>query len=180
MWWDLLGKVSNILQLLSVFPFLLTAYLFWRRSGKYKKLMKEQEGTKSENPKAMAIGLIGTGDISGQVANFIKDSKFKMDIVPYFTEVGKGVTKENLHEILRDLLKIKSRLTDQGVTELHLFIAAPVAITAAIGALLDNWVPVKVYQPKKTGGYEFWTILHKGYVPGLEDSSIKSMIEAEL
>lgn len=178
--WEHIGKIANIIQILSVFPFLLTAYLFWSRAKKYKKLLMQQKGTTSEKPVALAIGLVGTGDISGQVSQFLTDNNLKMGIESYFINVGKGVTKDNIQKILRDLLKIKAKLTTQGVTEVHLFLATPVAISAAIGAIFDNWVPVKVYQAIKTGGYEFWTILHKGYIPGIEDSLLKDIVEAEI
>ena len=179
--WLILDKVSAILQLLSVFPWLLTAYLFWSRASRYKRLLKKQEGTMTSKPKALAVGLVGSGDITGQVAQFLSSNKMDMQVYPYFKDIGKGITTENISEALRDLLKIKAKLTSEGVTEVHLFLAAPVAMAAAIGAILDNWVPVKVYQPNKSlGGYELWTVLHKGYVPGIEDSLTRNLIEAEL
>jgi hypothetical protein len=178
--WEYLGKIANIVQIASIFPFLLTAYLFWSRAKKYKKLLMQQEGITTSKPIALAIGLVGTGDISGQVCQFLKEKNLQMEIESYSISVGKGITKDNIQKILRDLLKIKAKLTNQGVTEVHLFLAAPVAMCTAIGSIFDSWVPVKTYQAMKTGGYEFWTILHGGSVPGLDDSLLKDIIEAEI
>jgi hypothetical protein len=178
--WDLIGDVSNIIQIVSIFPWLFTAYLFWNRAKKYRELMKKQEGTTSQKPKALAIGLVGTGDISNQVAQFLKDQSLQMEIEPFYIKPGTGITKDNIQKLLREILEIKTKLTSEGVTEVHLFLAAPVAFGAAIGALLDNWVPVKVYQSVKTGGYEFWTILHKGYIPGVDSSLLKEVMDPEL
>jgi hypothetical protein len=178
--WDFFGKLSNVVQVFSVLPWLLTAYLFWSRAKKYKELMKQQKGATSGNPRALAIGLVGTGDISGQVKQFLAANNLNMRVEPFYLPSGKGITSDNIQTLLRSLLKIKSKLTSEGITELHLFIASPVAFGVAVGALLDNWVPVKVYHSHKTVGYELWTLLHKGYVPGVEDSMLKDLVDAEL
>lgn len=181
--WDFIGKTSNMIQIVSVIPFLVTAYLFWNRKKKYERLMKEQEGVTTKKPKALAIGLVGTGDISGQVQEFLKANNLKMEIERYFIPAGKSITKDNIHKVLHDLLKIKEKLTSEGTTEVHLFLAAPMVIAINIGALYDNWgsVPVKIYQANRNAGsYEFWTTLSKGYVLGVDDSVMKDLAEAEI
>ncbi len=178
--WDLLGRASNLIQIVSVFPWLLTAYLFWSRARKYKELMRQQEGKTSAKPKALAIGLVGTGDISGQVSQFLATNNLSMDIEPFYIDSGRGITKDNIQKLLRRLLHVKEKFTKEGITELHLFIAAPVAFGAAVGAIFVNWAAsVKVYQYNK-GSYEFWTILHKGFVAGIEDSLVKDLVDGEL
>ncbi|MBI5674981.1 MAG: SAVED domain-containing protein [Nitrospirae bacterium] len=178
--WEFVGRISNIVQLVSVFPWLFTAYFFWRRAKRYKTLLQQEEQAVSNVPFAIAIGLIGTGDISGQVSQFLKNKNLQMGIEPLFLPSGQGITKDNMQDLLHKLLKIKSKLTDKGATEVHLFIASPVAFGVAIGAILDNWIPVKVYHKSHTGDYEFWTKLHKGYIPGLDHSLLKDVMDAEL
>lgn len=46
------------------------------------------------------------------------------------------------------------------MTELHLFVKGPVVVGAILGALLDNWVAVKLYHNNRKGEYEEWTMLH--------------------
>jgi len=49
-----------------------------------------------------------------------------------------------------------------------------------MGAILDNWVPVKVYTlDRNTGTYEFWTILHKRFIPGLRYEDIEEVVAEE-
>ena len=68
-------------------------------------------------------------------------------------------------------------MTEEGVTEVHLFLACPLVFAVAVGAILDNWVPVKVYHlNRETGRYEFWTPLYKGFIPGLETSPVKEVL----
>ncbi len=178
--WEFIGKVSNIVQLISVFPWLFTAYFFWRRAKRYKTLLQQEEQNVSNMPCAIAIGLVGTGNITGQVAQFLKNKNLKMEIESLYLGSGQGITKDNIQDLLHKLLKIKTELTDKGVTEIHLFIASPVAFGVAVGAILDNWVPVKVYHKSHTGDYEIWTKLHKGYIPGLDHSILKNVMDAEL
>jgi hypothetical protein len=47
----------------------------------------------------------------------------------------------------------------------------PLAVACAIGALFDNWVPVKVYQFNQ-GQYKFWTTLHGSYVAELRSNPL--------
>ena len=73
--------------------------------------------------------------------------------------------------VLLELQSLKNRLLDEGASEVHLFLSCPLAVACAIGALFDNWVPVKVYQFNQ-GQYEFWTTLHGGYVAELESNPL--------
>ena len=82
--------------------------------------------------------------------------------------------------MLRDVLKIKSEMTADGVTEVHLFLSCPLVFATAVGAIFDNWVPVKVYHLNRDSGtYEFWTPLYKGFIPGLETSTLKELVAEE-
>lgn len=175
--WTWLGNVANIIQMLSAIPFLFSAWVLFRRARRYRKRMMELEQALSEKPKALAIGLTGT-DISGQVRQFLDKKSMNMEIETYFKEGG--ITRENIQSLLHDILKIKKKMTADGVTEVHLFLSCPLVFAAAVGAIFDNWVPVKVYHlNRESGQYEFWTSLHKGFIPGLETSTVKEMLSEE-
>lgn len=179
--WETLGKLADVLQIFSVAPLLFTAWLFLVRSRRYRRRVEEMEKTVTERPMALAIGLAGT-DISGQVTQFLNSRAMKTKTpieVRSYTKSG-GVTRENIHGMLRDILNIKSEMTAAGVTEVHLFLACPLVFATAVGAILDNWVPVKVYHLNRdTGEYEFWTPLYKGFIPGLETSALKEVLGQE-
>ncbi len=172
--WDFIGNAANLIQILSAVPFLLTAWLFLSRARRYKKKMKEFETTTSEKPKAWSISLAGT-DIGGQVKQFLEEKSLRMGIESYYK--SGGVTQDNIQSFLHDILRIKRKLSADGVTEVHLFLSCPLVFATAVGAILDNWVPVKVYHLNRgTGKYEFWTSLHKGFIPGLETSTMEEMV----
>ena len=59
-------------------------------------------------------------------------------------------------------------MTNKGVTEVHLFISAPMPLAAKLGSLFDNWCTVKVYH-FNNGRYEYWTTLKKEVMVDISD-----------
>jgi len=176
--WDGIERAANIIQIISFIPFLIAAWLLFTRANRYKRKIKEQEEVKSEKPMALAISLAGI-DIKPQVEGFLKSKGLSMPVESYYKK--DGVTKENIGKLLNDILEVKRKMTEDQVTEVHLFLACPVAFSAAVGAILDNWVPVKVYTlDRNTGTYEFWTVLHKGFIPGLRYEGIDDVVAEEV
>lgn len=172
--WSTLGNVASIIQILSAIPLLWAAYLFFTRATRYKKKIKEMETATTENPMALVISL-QPADISGQVAPFLNQQGIKMTKL-YSYHKPTGATKENIPHLLTDVLKLKNEMTSAGVTEVHLFLMVPLAFAVAIGAILDNWVRVKVYHlNREKQQYEYWTYLHKGFIPGLDYSIAKEV-----
>lgn len=175
--WYWLGNAASVIQILSAIPLVLTAGWFFVRARRYRRRIEEMEKALTAWPMALAIGVAGT-DITGQVKQYLDGVGMAMRIHTY-TKPG-GVTQKNIHAMLNDLLQIKSRMTEEGVTEVHLFVACPLVFAVAVGAILDNWVPVKVYHLNRdTGTYEFWTPLYKGFIPGLETSPLKEVLGEE-
>ena len=173
--WQVIGNAASVIQILSAIPFLFGAWGFLVRARRYRRRVEEIEKRITERPLALAIGLAGT-DISGQVKSFLDSNGMKMDVRSY-TRSG-GVTRANIHGMLADILKIKSQMTEAAVTEVHLFLACPLVFAVALGAILDNWVPVKVYHLNRDAGrYEFWTPLYKGFIPGLKASPLQGALQ---
>ena len=172
-----LGDIANVIQIVSAVPFIVGAYWFFTRARRYKREMQRLRGRETERPAALVLSLSGT-DISPQVQAFLTGLGTPMRLFQLRHEGG--VTEGNILGLLGCVLKIKQEMTDASVTEVHLFLGCPVAFAAGVGAVLDNWVPVKVYQLNtKLGRYELWTQLHKGYIPGLEPSPLAELTREE-
>jgi hypothetical protein len=133
--------------------------------------------TVTAKPMALVISLQPT-DITGQVIPFLEQQGLRN--IPIRTIHEKeGVTSESIPHLLAEVLKIKSEMTAEGATEVHLFMMVPVAFAVAVGAILDNWVRVKVYHlNREKQQYEYWTYLHKGFIPGLDYSALKEASES--
>jgi hypothetical protein len=176
--WYWLGNTASVIQILSTFPLLLTAWWFFVRARRYRRRIAEMEKALTARPMALAIGVAGT-DISGQVKQFLESAGINVEVRSY-TKQG-GVTQKNIHHMLNEILRIKAHMTDEGVTEVHLFLACPLVFAVAVGAILDNWVPIKVYHlNRETGRYEFWTPLHKGFIPGLESTPLQEVLGGDV
>ncbi len=112
-------------------------------------------------PAAIGIG----GDIIGQVESFLKANDLAHIPVEKHVEDG-FLPAGKYYNVLSDLLKIKNRLTQAGVTEVLVFYRGPVSLAMGIGSIFDNWVPVKVYEFKE-GTYHLNFVLDKETVIGL-------------
>lgn len=174
--WDYLGKADVVFSLLATIFAGFAALKLWQQNHRIKELakavppiknFKEQveyySGIQTSKPVAFAISLIPRNEsIRGSVQTFLKTQGWKMEIEELNMN---GINnQEELEKFINDLRK-KRRLFDaQQVTELHLFIAGPVVAGAIVGALFDNWIPVKLYHkstPPKPTIYEYWMPLIK-------------------
>ncbi|MBN1935633.1 MAG: SAVED domain-containing protein [Anaerolineae bacterium] len=151
--------VANLIQIGSV-VFAVVSLLLARRE--LTRYLRRRKTELSERPWALIIGL--GSDITGQVEGFLKDQKPNMPVESYVRDGM--VSTEDLYPLLKDLLRIKGKLTQAGVTEVHLFYKGPVTMAMAIGAITDNWVPIKVYEYTK-GTYQLTCVLEKETVKGL-------------
>ena len=154
-----IGWTANLIE---VGSFIFVIILFLRARAELKRYLRGRKTTVSERPWALAIGL--GGDIAGSVKEYLKDQNLDIQVESYSREGY--ISPDDFYGILRELLKIKDRLTQVGITELHLFYKGPVTMAMAIGAITDNWVPVKVYEYTK-GTYQLDFVLEKETVKGL-------------
>jgi hypothetical protein len=139
--WQTVGNVANVLQILSfIFPLATGAY-FLLKSRQLNRRLQALATTLSKRPIAIAIGL--GGSIEGTVRQYLKDNSLEMEVIPCTRE---GVVQpRDFPEILREIQELRARLDEIGVTEVHVFFKGPVTFATALGAMLRNWVPAKVY-----------------------------------
>jgi hypothetical protein len=154
--------ISWVANLIEVGSFIFVIILFLKARAELARYLRSRRTTVSDRPWALAVGL--GSDITGSVKEYLRDMRLEMPIETY---VRQGyVPSRDLYPVLRDLLKIKDKLTQVGVTEVHLFYKGPVTVAMAIGAITDNWVPIKVYEYTQ-GRYEMDLVLEKETVKGL-------------
>jgi hypothetical protein len=157
--WAILSIVANIIQVLSVVA---VVYLFWRERRRYAQLVRQgTRNTGTANPVALVIGL--GMNIEGNVRQYLQANRQTMPIQVHYYDGHVPVAK--FPQILREINESKRKLTAVGVTEVHLFFAGPVTFAAALGAMLDNWVPVHVYAFEQ-GTYRAHMVLEKETVVG--------------
>lgn len=155
--WSVLTCVTDVLGVLTALPMLAAAGLFLHRARRYRQRLREMEGQTTPRPVALAVSLTGL-DISEQVRAFLVRQGEPWPVRVYCRD--EEVNPVALPGVIQQLLRLKNVLSLEGVTEVHLFYAGPVALGIILGGLLHNWVPVKVYHLNSfTGQYEFWGVV---------------------
>lgn len=155
--WSILNCVADLLGVLTALPMLVATVLFWHRARRYRQRLQEMAGQTTPRPAVLAISLTGL-DIREQVRAFLSGLGVDWPMRTYVR--GEEVRQDTLSTLLQQLARLKNELSLEGVTEVHLFYAGPVALGVMLGGLLHNWVPVKVYHLNSlTGQYEFWGVI---------------------
>jgi SMODS-associated and fused to various effectors sensor domain len=170
--WEGLSHVADALGIVTALLFLVTSAYFVSRARRYRRRLRQLEGVTSGRPVALAVSLSGTR-IRPAVEAFCGSFGQPVKLVELYRPGG--LSQAELAGVLLELQSLKNRLLDDGASEVHLFLSCPLAVACTIGALFDNWVPVKVYQFNQ-GRYEFWTTQHGGYVAELGPNPL---VEAE-
>ncbi len=162
--WDLVGAVASIAQILTVTAAMIVIV---RAKRRWEQLIKVVE-TPQEGVKAAAIAVGIGGSIEGAVRAYLDKAMPNREIPLVAVERNHHLKPSECHSVLHELLALKQKLMDKGVTEVHLFYRGPVTLAMGIGAILDNWVPVAVYElDKESGIYKRVLTLDKGAVYGL-------------
>lgn len=123
-----------------------------------------QRGACSAHPVALALSLLpGDESIRPQVEVFLKGNGLAMPVEELRLPRIEGVS--DLERLVQGLRERRRYLAASCATEVHLFVAGPVQAGTITGAVLDNWIPVKLYHP--TGkpppdNYQYWMPLLKG------------------
>jgi len=130
----------------------------------FAERVASQRGRRSAHPVALAIALLPSGEsIRGQVEAFLAGNDLAMPVEELCLPRIEGVG--DLERLVQGLRERRRYLAASNATEVHLFLAGPVQAGTIAGAVLDNWIPVKLYHP--TGNpppdnYQYWMPLLKG------------------
>lgn len=174
--WSWLSRFDNILGILTAIFAGYAAYRLWRQNQRYQALAREVQqgvdlrqriqdykGIQTTKPVALAITLLPTvPSIKDNVKIYLKSNKLKMPVEEIKMAGLNG--SNDLESLVKQVQEKKIELHADGVTELHLFLAGPVAAGVMIGSLLGNWIPVKIYHkptPSPADIYEYWMPLFK-------------------
>ncbi len=164
---DFLGPVANIIQIATLVVAIYgTVDLFRRRRALKAALAKQAQ---KQQPGAMALA-IGVGRSNeADVRRYLKTKGLDQleNTLEVVTHAG-NLPEDEFLDFLVTVQKKRNYLSELEASELHVFFGGPVALGLGIGALLDNWIPVRVYTLNHgSGQYEFVYTLGKGEVLGM-------------
>ena len=160
--------VLNLIGLIGLLTYPVTFYLWMRARGRYRKLIDLMKFKPAKGAVAVIIG-VGVPSVKPDAEKYI-DEKFDppLPIVLSYDKQG-YFDREPLLDIVRDIRdRVRELMGAGGIHEVHLFYGGPLAVAAALGAITDNWVPVRWYNHnKKTGQYEYMFTLEVETVKGI-------------
>lgn len=174
--WEWLGRITDVLAVLTVIFSGYAAFRLYQQNkrlrmiaqqfptGKnFKELIAAHEGINSLRPVAVAVSLTPTSTaMKGHVTTFLRSKGWEMPIVELNMDGINDI--DDMEKLLKDLIVQKREVEASGYTEVHLFIAGPMPACVQVGAVFDNWLPVKLYhkpQPAPPQMYEYWMPLIK-------------------
>ena len=178
MTWNSFLIIAGFASIATAIPIVTAVFLYLTRKRRLKRKIKKAYEQQSRKPRGLVINVWPTGDPVPAIKTFLLQKEnldIEVEAVNYFGLISKN----EVIKVLRDVWKMRAKLDNESITELYLFLKCPVAIAAAVGAILDNWVKVKVYHYDQ-GDYEFWTILHKGTVMGVKFGGIEDVLDTAL
>jgi hypothetical protein len=154
--------VAWLANLIQIGTAAFTLFVIWQARRHLKRYAERMQRREGAVPMALAIGI--GGSIEGAVRGYLDGKGLAQVQIRELTYPGR-LPSSKFHQLLSGVQKIKQDLTDLGVTEVHLFYKGPVTLAMGIGSILDNWVPIKVYElDKETGSYIYNFTLGKGAV----------------
>lgn len=169
--WNWIGRIDNILGIGTFIAAAYAAYRLWQQNRTFYRRARESKpsidlqqfitsnaGVLTEKPVAFALALTPNNpSIAPQVDRFLKVQQWEMPIKELNRD---GINNTNdLQDFMQALQEKKRFFQLEGYTEIHLFLNGPVAAGVLIGALFDNWIPVKIYQRSQDNmsqDYEYW------------------------
>ena len=168
--WSVLGNFVNVASLVTL---LLSAYTAWSLFRQNRKLREQArlltrptnyQAMRAANdgigvaPVALAFSLTqNSGSLEPAVERFLRQKSWTMP----FEEIDlDGISPENIEQLV-NMVREKRRLIEmRGHTDVHVFFSGPVIAGCLVGSLLDNWLPVKLYQKLQASDmYEYWSPL---------------------
>jgi DMSO reductase anchor subunit len=125
----------------------------------FQAAFKQHAESSSANPFALSVNLLpNQTTCKPDIERYYKERGLRCPSVAEISVPGITDPGAQLAEILATIRSKRIHLDSEAATEVHLFFAGPVGAALHLGAALDNWKLVKVFQWNK-GAYEYWGVL---------------------
>jgi len=110
----------------------------------FRVAILRRQRAKTVSGKPMVIVVSAGNSILGQVESYLEQIG-EDQLEPIEIHHGWLNRPEQYDTVLRKVRQAKRDLTESGATEAWLFFMGPGALAFTIGALLDDWIPIKLY-----------------------------------
>ncbi len=156
-WIEIVSLMASFASLMAFFLFLWFSLALWRQKRELKRRIVSMDGNEvglSKRPIAIVIG-IGK-DLNASVNGYLKDHGWGDVPVISWKSKGGWLEPKDYPEAIVNINELKNHAMKLGATEVLLFYGGPLDLGIYIGARLQNWVPVKVFQHAGKTGEEMY------------------------
>jgi len=160
-WIEIVSLMASFASLAAFFLFLWFSFSLRRQKRELTRRLTSLDGKEvglSKRPIAIAIG-IGK-DLEASVNNYLKDHDWGDVPLISWKSGNNWLEPKDYPEAMVKINGLKDLAMKDGVTEVLLFYGGPIDLAIYIGARLQNWVPVKVFNFDK-GTYRHIITLEK-------------------
>ncbi|MDD2755382.1 MAG: hypothetical protein PHS80_07610 [Methanothrix sp.] len=156
-WIEIVSLLASFASIAAFLLFIYFSLTLWLKKRELSKRIVSLEGGKaglSERPVAMVIG--AGKDIIATVDIFLKEHGWEDVPVIAWKSGGKWLEPKDYREAMININELKDQAMKAGATEVLLFYAGPLDLAIYVGARLQNWVAVKVFQLQGKDGEDLY------------------------
>ncbi len=170
-WIEIISLLASFASLAAFMLFLYFSLALWMQKRKLSKRIISQERSDAGLSKRPVAMVIGAGkDMIATVDVFLKEHGWGDVPVIAWKSGSKWLEPKDYNEAIVNINELKDQAMKAGATEVLLFYGGPVDLAIYLGARLQNWVPVKVFQLQGKDGEELYrcTIVLEKDAAGME------------
>ncbi len=156
-WIEIVSLLASFASITAFLLFLYFSLTLWLKKRELSKRIISLGGSEvglSERPVAMVIG--AGKDMIATVEVFLKNHGWGDVPVIAWKSGSKWLLPKDYPDAMININELKDRAMKAGATEVLLFYGGPVDLAIYVGARLQNWVPVKVFQLQGKEGEDLY------------------------
>ena len=146
-WIEIVSLLASFESIAAFMVFLYFSLGLWLKKRELSKRIISLKGSEvglSKQPLAMVIG--AGKDMIATVEVFLNEMGWRDVPVIAWKSGSKWLEPKDYREAMVNINELKDQAMKAGATEILLFYGGPIDLAIYVGARLQNWVPVRIFQ----------------------------------
>lgn len=146
-WIEIVSLLASFASIAAFMVFLYFSLGLWLKKRELSKRIISLKGNEvglSKQPLAMVIG--AGKDMIATVEVFLNEMGWRDVPVIAWKSGSKWLEPKDYREAMVNINELKDQAMKAGATEILLFYGGPIDLAIYVGARLQNWVPVRIFQ----------------------------------
>lgn len=155
-WWAQIDQLATAIGIVTAIPVFWSWFILLGYRRRQVALIESITRSPGDRPMALAISIARDAtpiDISNQVRAFLADQGMQMEVASLPWPV---LSVDKTTDYVAELRKMRAKLIERGVGQVHLFYMGPVVGALLAGDVFSNGAVQIYYHNQGTGNYEKW------------------------